>query len=288
MQMTRQREDVWNPLGPDIPVSGRFGLWGPVRLTLYRVTTGRWHGPALRIAVIADPHVCLPWASPARLSGIVAQTNSVGADLIVIAGDLLADRNLPCHLVPAHRIAPLLRPLSAPLGVFAIMGNHDWKDCDRAVQSGGTDSSVRDAYAVAGIPLLIDESRRLFHRGHEFHLVGLDSSIGKLTRRGRDAERAFAEVPEGADAILLAHEPDYFALGDERPCLQISGHTHGGQFTLFGRRPMTPSAHGDRYALGHIREGGRDLVVSAGLGYSGLPFRLGVPPELTLIELRAV
>jgi predicted MPP superfamily phosphohydrolase len=67
--------------------------------------------------------------------------------------------------------------------------------------------------------------------------------------------------------------------------LTLSGHTHGGQVRLFGWSPVVPSRYGNRYAYGHVREDGRDLIVSAGIGTSQLPIRLGIPPEIVLVEL---
>lgn len=280
------RRPAWTPKSPARHAKGTFGLWGAPRLTLYRIPHPRWQGPTLRIAVIADPHVCEPWVSPRRISAIVAQVQTLGADLVLLAGDFLADRNMLCRHLPANQIAPLFARLSAPLGVHGILGNHDWKDCARARKSGFRDSSVIEAFEHAGRPLLRNQSLRLRHGTQDFWLVTMDSQMRRRkVPQLHDPEAAFADVPENAPAILLAHEPDYFATGDDRAMLQISGHTHGGQFSLFGRRPMTPSAFGDRYAIGHIVEGERHLVVSAGLGYSGLPLRFGVPPEITLIEL---
>ena len=84
----------------------------------------------------------------------------------------------------------------------------------------------------------------------------------------------------------MAHEPDIFPQVPERVALTISGHTHGGQVDLpFIGRLVVPSAYGQRYAYGHVVENGRNLIVSGGLGLSVLPVRLGVPPEIVLIEI---
>lgn len=279
----------WRPSNPPRPARGLCGLWGAPRLTLHSLVHPKWAGPNLRIAVIADPHVCQPWVTPGRIRAIVEQVNQTGADMVLLAGDFLPDGNLPCLHLPANRIAPLFSPLSAPLGVHGILGNHDWTDCRRARASGNIDNSVLDAFAEAGRPLLRNDATRLRHGDQNFWLVTLDSQMahGRFHGGLEDPVKAYAGVSDDAPVILLAHEPDYFAAGDSRPMFQISGHTHGGQFTLFGRRPMTPSAYGDQYALGHIRDGDRNLFVSTGIGYSGLPFRFGVPPEIMLIELSA-
>ena len=102
-----------------------------------------------------------------------------------------------------------------------------------------------------------------------------------------DLGATMAKVTDSAPLILMAHEPDIARRVPSRVALQLSGHTHGGQVRLLGWSPHTPSRYGNRYAWGHVREDGRDLVVSGGLGISTLPVRLGVPPEITLVEIAA-
>jgi len=286
--VSRSLRPGWCPRADYLPALGRFGLDGLPRLALHRLQLDTWTLPDLRIAVIADPHVCRPWVTPERLAEIVALVNAQQPDLTLIAGDILPDRNLPCRHLPADVIVPVLDALTAPLGVHAVMGNHDWKDCRRSLDTDFRENSVVDAYATSRVRLGRNAAVPLSHRGAVVWLVMTDSQ--KIRRADDtalyDADAAFAPVPRGAPAIHLAHEPDCFGDGEDRAMLQISGHTHGGQFTLFGRRPMVPSRFGDRYAQGHFVENGRHLIVSAGLGYSGLPLRFGVPPDITLIDLR--
>lgn len=258
------------------------------RLVAHKIADHRWTLGDLRIAVLADLHVCNPWTPLASLGRIVAATNALGADLIVIAGDFIVDRRMPARAVPAARIVEVLAALRAPLGVAAVLGNHDWSDCALALSTGFARNSVAEALGRSAIRLLPNEALRIEHGDGAFWLVGIDSQQARKHQRlpgFHDADRAFAGVPQGAPAILLAHEPDYFASADTRAFLQISGHTHGGQMNLAGWRPMTPSAHGSRYGWGHVREGGRHLIVSGGVGYSGLPLRLFQPPEITLVTL---
>ena len=94
-----------------------------------------------------------------------------------------------------------------------------------------------------------------------------------------------AQVTNDAPVILLAHEPDIFPEVPARVALTLAGHTHGGQVRLFGYSPKVPSQFGNRFAYGHVVEGGRQMIVSGGLGLSVLPVRLGVPPEVLLVEL---
>jgi len=258
------------------------------RVMTHRPQLQSWQGPDLSIAVIADLHVSAPWTSLGRLNKIVELVNGLDADLVVLAGDFLAGQSMPGRAEPAHRIVQSLTELRAKLGIFAILGNHDWQDCTLAHRTKFERNSVIEAFSDTDISLLRNSAVRLKHSTQTFWLVGFDSQqpTRKDWKNGlHRPDEAFAQVPEGADAILLAHEPDYFANGDRRAKLQISGHTHGGQLNLFGWRPMTPSRFGGRYAYGHKQDEGRHLIVSGGIGFSGLPMRIGQPPEITLIEI---
>lgn len=257
--------------------------------TRHNVETSRWAGPPLRIALISDLHICWPWVTPDSLARVVAGANALEPDLILLPGDFLIGRKMPSLPVDAERIAQILAPLTAPLGVFASLGNHDWKDCGQARRNDYVRGSVTPALEAVGIPVLSNQAVQIPRGPEAFWIVGFDSQQGHGTTRRpqprHDPGRAFDGVPEGAPVILMAHEPDYFMEDDPRVTLQVSGHTHAGQMNLFGWRPLTPSRYGGRLAYGaHARGDGR-LIVSAGLGYSGAPLRIGAPPEVTLVYL---
>jgi predicted MPP superfamily phosphohydrolase len=190
-------------------------------------------------------------------------------------------------------IAPILARLRAPLGVFSILGNHDWWDDLTAQRERKGPIVAARALRDAGIPILENEVVRLDKGGQPFWVAGLGDQIAFPRGRGRfdgvdDLPGTLAKVTDAAPVILLAHEPDIFPKVPERVALTLSGHTHGGQVRLFGWSPVVPSAYGNRYAYGHVVEGGRHLIVSGGLGTvsAGLaPVRLGVPPEIVVLEL---
>jgi predicted MPP superfamily phosphohydrolase len=170
------------------------------------------------------------------------------------------------------------------------MGNHDWEDCHVAQNSSNERNSVLEAFEPTTIRMMQNENLALEHAGQRFWLVGFDSQVPSPRAWNQGFHRpdeAFEGVPADVPTILLAHEPDFFSKGDERVDLQISGHTHGGQLNLFGWRPMTPSRYGQSYAYGHIRNGERQMIVSGGIGFSGVPMRIGQAPELTFIKIRA-
>ena len=138
------------------------------------------------------------------------------------------------------------------------------------------------------MPVLENRAVRIEAGPVPFWLLGLGDQIA-FPGRGRagvdDLPATLAQVSDDAPAILLAHEPDIFPQVPDRVALTLSGHTHGGQVRLFGYSPLVPSRFGNRFAYGHVREGDRDIVISGGLGCSILPVRLGVPPEITVIDL---
>lgn len=239
--------------------------------------------PAMRIAVLSDVHCSGWWATRRMLADTVRQVNGLAPDLAVFAGDAQADRLMPHRRIHPIAIARELSRIEARLGLWSVLGNHDWKDDPVAIETDFETSTSLMAFERIGLEVL-------HNRGVEFDgfwLVGVESRRARtpFDRPGLDdPDRAFADVPEGAPTILIAHEPDIFA-EDTRALLQISGHTHGGQIAPFGWTPIIPSDYGNRYAWGHYREDGRHLVVSGGWGFVGLPLRVGRPPEITVIDI---
>ncbi|MFZ1725168.1 MAG: metallophosphoesterase [Albidovulum sp.] len=261
-----------------------------LRVKRWQISPPRWTGGGLRIAILADIHMGEPYVSLRRLERIVTRTNALGADIIVILGDLEAGHRFISRKVPMEETAAALARLSAPLGVHAILGNHDWWH-DRAAQArGGGPSKVAETLKAAGIPVLQNDAVKLGQGDQAFWLAGLEDQlaigIGPMQFRGLDDMPAtLAQITDDAPAILLAHEPDIFPKVPERFALTLSGHTHGGQVRFFGYSPVVPSEFGNRFAYGHVREGSRDLLVSGGIGCSILPIRLGMVPEITIVEL---
>ncbi len=275
-----------------------FGVEPVLRLRVarYRVTPPKWPaGFRLKVAVIADLHACDPWMSLSHIETIVESTNALHPDVVVMLGDYVAGHRRMMRQVPATKWAAGLAKLKAPLGVHAILGNHDYWD-DKMVQREGRGKTVAHrALEAAGIPVYENEVRRLTKAGHSFWLAGLGDQLAFMAaRRFRpvarfgvdDLEGTLAKVTDDAPVILLAHEPDVAMRVPERVALQLSGHTHGGQVRLFGWSPVVPSRYGNRLAYGHTKIN-CDVVVSGGLGCSIMPFRLGVPPEIVLVTLGA-
>ena len=278
-------------------------LWRLV-VTRYALQPEHWtRGLNLRIAVLADIHAVNPWMSLDRIEHIVARTNALKPDITLLLGDFSSGMSrFVTSQVHSSEWAPALARLEAPLGRFAVLGNHDWWEDKTAQRQGHGPTFGQVALEDAGVPVLENQAVRILHEGRPFWIAGLGDQLALLPRRayGRtswqgmdDLPATLGPVPEDEPVILMAHEPDVFpeVLKTRTPVsLTVSGHTHGGQFRFFGHSPVVPSRYGNKYAYGHVVEprpdGGLcDLLVSGGLGCSIAPVRFGVPPEIVLLEL---
>lgn len=253
----------------------------------HQVSLPGWAGrPPLTVCMLSDPHCGEPWMPLARLRRIVDLANALRPDLHAVMGDLPAHHRFVTAPLSMPAVAAELARLEAPLGRFAVLGNHDWWDDLRIQWRRDGRPRIEVLLNEAGIPVLANAARLLPHGDGGIWLCGTDSAeaFGKYGGKD-DLEGTLAQVEGNAPSILLAHEPDIFPRVPPRLALTLSGHTHGGQVRLLGYSPLVPSRYGNRYAHGLIEEGGRHLVVSGGLGCSIVPVRLGVPPELTLVRI---
>ncbi len=261
----------------------------------YAITPPNWpRGFKLKLALVADVHASEPAMSAHRIAQIVDVTNGLGADAILLLGDYEASHRAMRRALAPSEWTPPLAALKAPLGVHAILGNHDYWDDPDAQSSRRRPVRARVALEKAGVPVYENDAVRLTKDGQAFWLAGLADQIAYITgvKSGRmmfegldDLDGTLGKVSDDAPVVLMAHEPDIFPKVPERVAITLSGHTHGGQVRLFGWSPVVPSAYGNRYAYGHVIEEGRNLIVSGGLGCSILPVRFGVPPEIVVVEL---
>jgi uncharacterized protein len=269
-----------------------------LNVTRYAVRPPNWTpGLNLSVGVIADVHAGGPLMPAERIRAIAERTNELAPDIIVLLGDFTASHKFKTRSVAPEEWAEALSVLKAPLGVHAILGNHDWWDDLAAQRSGRGPVEGRRMLERFGIPVYENDAVRIEKGGHGFWLAGLGDQLAfvRAIRRRRwngprgvdDLPGTLAKVKDDAPVILLAHEPDIFARVPQRVSLTLSGHTHGGQVRLFGYSPRVPSRFGNRFAYGHIVEEGRHLVVSGGLGCSILPVRIGVPPEIVMVDVTA-
>jgi predicted MPP superfamily phosphohydrolase len=219
-----------------------------------------------------------------RVRQVVDVANALGSDLMVVLGDYFATHGFVTERVPHPVWAAELARLKARLGVYAILGNHDWWFDIKG---------VRSALAGVHMPVLENDAVLLNNRGRRFWLAGLGDQIAYWLGPGRfrgvdDLPGTLKRITTDDPVILLVHEPDIFTQVPPRVALTLAGHTHGGQIVFPMMPPLwVPSEYGPRFAYGHIVEQGRHMIVSGGLGCSNVPLRLGVPPEIVRVTLGA-
>ena len=252
-------------------------------VTRYRFNPPRWPaGQRLSINVIADLHAGGPNMAEHHIERVVDMANLEPADLVLLLGDFFATHRFVTRRVPHPVWAAALARLKSRLGIWAVLGNHDWW-FDIA--------GVRAALSKVDIPVLENRAVLVGDPGQRFWLAGLGDQLafrlGNHRFRGvDDLPHTLGQVDTDDPIILMLHEPDGFTKVPDRVSLSIAGHTHGGQVRVpFVWPDFVPSAYGARYAYGHIVEHGRHLIVSGGLGVSTVPVRFGVPPEVVRIEL---
>lgn len=262
-------------------------------VTRYRVTPRDWPaGFALRIAVITDLHACEPWMPPARIRKIAELANALSPDLVALLGDFSAGTHLVSGAVQPEQWAEALSVLRAPLGVHAVLGNHDWWHGPLPGDRGDDGEAARRALKQMGARLYENDALRLVKDGQPFWLLGLADQMaeyydGRRGWRGHDDLPATLRlVSDDAPAILLAHEPFIFRNTPKRVSLTLSGHTHGGQVNLPILGPIVAQARFRMaHVYGHLVEDDRHLVISGGLGESILPMRFMRPPEIVEVTV---
>lgn len=229
----------------------------------------------LKIAVLSDIHVG-GWAiDDKKLRLIVERTNALQPDVIVIAGDYMSGDGWMKRRVMPEEFAPALKGFKAPLGVYSVLGNHDW---------WWNGNRVRNVLEANGIKVLEDEVFKIEGKGAPLWIIGL----ADLWTRPQHVAETIAKVPEGETVIALTHNPDLFPRLPQRVPLLLAGHTHGGQvrFPIIGT-VIQPSDFGQRYVKGHVYENGHHLFVTSGIGTSILPVRFNVTPEIVLLTINA-
>jgi uncharacterized protein len=235
----------------------------------------------LRLVQLTDIHHGT-WLALDYVRQVVDAANALRPDVVLLTGDYV--HQSPAYIGPVTGELARLRPA---VGCVAVLGNHDWwEDADR----------TRRRLEEAGIPV-IDNARRVLTPDRRL-VEGTDAGlalagVGDLWMDRQDYRAALAGLPEAMPRLLLSHNPDVaeerdFVRSGLRVDLMVSGHTHGGQVYIPGLgTPIVPSHYGQKYAGGLVQGPACPVFVSRGLGVSSLPVRLGVPPELAVLELRA-
>lgn len=258
-------------------ITSARGLWqarGTPRLE--RVTL---HLPDLpkafdgvRLVQLSDFHSG-PYMSREQMLSVRRQIEDLQPDLYFLTGDFVD--------AFAEQMPPFVdafENLRAPLGVFTVLGNHDYFADIQTVEAG---------LAAARLPLLRNTHHVLEHRGEKLAIVGVDDLwASRRTGRGPDIAAAVKDLPENICKICLSHQPNYWPEIKKRNiALTLCGHTHGGQFGIVGTQ-ISLARIASPYVAGLYKEDGMQLYVNRGLGVFGIPIRIGMPPEITEVTLR--
>lgn len=226
--------------------------------------------PPLRLAFASDFHAG-PTTHPSLLAAAIAALADAEADMVLLGGDFVS-----VHARFIDTVAPLLAPIRAPLGKYAVLGNHDiWADADR----------IHAALGAAGVRVLVNENVRLPPPRSDIWVCGLDDHVAGAP----DARATFAGAM--GVRIVVMHAPSgLLDIAGHDFDLALCGHTHGGQVALPGGVPiLVPEGRlSRRYARGHYvlcDRSGRSLLVSRGIGCSTIPVRLHSHPEIHVIDV---
>jgi uncharacterized protein len=242
------------------------------RLHLEIVGWPQWRRP-LRIAFLSDFHTGSHSDDVVRLNSIIDDATSLTPDLVLFGGDYVNMQPFGGGRIPPRTIAAILSRLEAPLGRFAILGNHDYVYDERA---------VTDALQDHGITVLDHDSCSTRFQNHSIDIIGVPDA--RVTRA--ETYSLLAGLSLDKPTIVLAHDPVWFAHLPAGPHLMLAGHTHGGQIRVPGIGIIRNATKAPlRWSYGLIEERGQYLYVTSGIGTSGVPVRWGVPPEFVVVDV---
>ncbi len=237
-----------------------------------------WQGPpGLKVAVASDWHLTRRWfwrvTTVERAARIVDAINAARPDVILLPGDFIASDFAQDQAGAEEEIAAVLGRLKAPLGVYAVLGNHDWWH---------DGAKMRASFMRQGIKVLENESVPL--PGTRLWVTGIGDDF---TGHSRPA-RAVAGLPPGAQALVLMHDPASLKALPPVKGLVVAGHTHGGQVAIpFWGALVVPGAAPREWAYGWVEHGAHRMYVTSGVGVSILPVRFNRRPEWVMISITA-
>jgi uncharacterized protein len=241
----------------------------------------------LRIGQISDIHSGSFWNKTAVKGGVEMLLNEK-TDVIFFTGDLVNNESSE-----VKQYMDVFDKLRAPLGVFSITGNHDYGDYKSWVSKEAKQKNFQDlitAHKELGFDLLLNENRFLEQGGEKLAIIGVENWGTRFSKHGK-LDEAYRNTDKAAVKLLLSHDPTHWD-AEVRPNytdidVMFAGHTHGAQFGVnIGNFTWTPVQHVYKQWGGLYQEGKQFLYVNRGFGYLGYPGRVGMPPEITIFELK--
>ncbi len=255
---------------------GGYGLWETAQIHIDHQSIAVPNLPSAfagkKLAVMTDIHLG-PFVGMDFVQQSIQLANDLKPDLIALVGDFVHRGNQAEIKLPVCLQA--LSDLHAPLGVYAVPGNHDMLEQGRL---------YHEAIATTTLIDLTNRSKEVSLDGESLWLAGVDD----LWHGRPSLPSALAGIREGSAVILLCHNPDFLEeVPDARVGLALCGHTHGGQIYLPGvGSPWIPSKYGEKYRHGLVQGPKSQVFVSRGLGEAGVPLRMNSLPEINVISLQ--
>jgi len=247
-----------------------------------------WRGPqGLKVAVASDWHIAHEVRrvmTIARANALVDQINAAHPDVVLLPGDFISGRGEDG--TTPEDVAAVLGRLKAPRGVYAVLGNHDWwtdgTRFNRALRAAGITVLLNEAVPLPDSPLP-DSPRPASPRPDSpVWVVG----VGDRMSGHSEPERAARQLPRGAQALALMHDPASARELAPLPGLTVAAHTHGGQVWIpFMGSAVAPHGWPKDQTHGWVRVGGRPIYITSGLGVSIYPIRINMRPEWVMFRI---
>ncbi len=241
------------------------------------------------ITQLSDMH-CGSFDNPDKVEYAINLANEQGSDLIAITGDLV--NNTSDELLPWK---DLFSTLKARDGVYSILGNHDYSDYarwDNEKQKEMDFEQMKTFQKEMGWKLLMNENQYIERNGQKIAVLGVENWGLNGFKQAGDLDKAFEGISETDFKILMSHDPSHWqAKIKEDPRnfqITLSGHTHGMQFGIEipGYLKWSPIKYRYENWAGIYKEYGRYINVNRGFGFLGYPGRVGIWPEITVIQLK--
>jgi predicted MPP superfamily phosphohydrolase len=242
----------------------------------------------IRIGQVSDIHSGSFWNKTA-VKGGVEMLLKEKTDIIFFTGDLVNN-----EASEVKEYLPVFEKLKAPLGVYSVTGNHDYGDYKSWNSQAEKQRNFRDvvnANKQMGYDILMNENRILKQGGDQIAIIGIENWGTKFSKHGK-LDEAYRGTDEAAVKLLLSHDPTHWD-AQVRPGFKdidvtFAGHTHGFQFGVeIGNIKWSPVKYVYKQWGGLYKEDNQYIYVNRGFGYIGYPGRVGMPPEITIFELKS-
>ena len=242
----------------------------------------------IRIAQLSDIHSGSFFNKKAVLGGVEMVLDEK-PDVLFFTGDLVNNES-----TEVKDYIDIFGKLDAPLGIFSILGNHDYGDYKSWESSAAKNRNLEDlkaAHRQMGWDLLLNENRYLQVNGEKIAIIGVENWGARGFTKYGDLKQAYQGVKNAPVKILLSHDPSHWdaQIRPQYPDidLTLAGHTHGFQFGVeIGDFKWSPSQYFYKQWAGLYSEGDQHIYVNRGFGFIGYPGRVGIAPEITVLELK--